>query len=380
MSDVKQIYTIVNEAAKQAWGESALAVIDTASFISLGDKVLSSTTDTEVFLNSLVDRIGRTIFSMRKYSRNRNTMAREPFEYGCILRKITVEPPEAKENNSWEIGNDSYTPTYAPVIKSNVKQKLFNKVSTWEIDVTIPDYQLRTAFTSETDMAVLIDAIFTSMDNRMEQALESCGDLTRANFIARKINSAKPCSAINLLHNYNTLTNQTLTVDAALMDKEFLRYAIGQINLWIPRMAKISTLFNEEGFHRFTPDDRLVVNILNDFVEQVKTVLQSDTWHDELVKLPLYESVPYWQGTGTNYAFASTSAINVKIDDATTVEESGIIGVFYDYDAMGTSIVERRSSSERNNKDEYTDYYNKANMGYFNDMSENGIVFYMKEV
>lgn len=380
MSDVKQIYTIVNEAAKQAWGESALAVIDTASFISLGDKVLSSATDTDVFLNALVDRIGRTVFSMRKYSRSKNTMAREPFEYGCILQKITVEPPEAKENNAWEIGDVSYTPTYAPVIKSNVKQKLFNKVSTWEIDVTIPDYQLRTAFTSETEMAVLIDAIFTSMDNRMEQALESCGDLTRANFIARKLKSAKPCGAINLLHNYNTLTNQTLTVESALMNKEFLRYAIGQINLWIPRMAKISTLFNEEGFHRFTPEDRLVVNILNDFVEQVKTVLQSDTWHDELVKLPLYESVPYWQGTGTDYAFSSTSAINVKIDNATTVEESGIIGVLYDYDAMGTSIVERRSSSERNNKDEYTDYYNKANMGYFNDMSENGIVFYMKEV
>lgn len=378
MSDVKQIYTIVNEAAKQAWGESALAVIDTASFISLGDKALSSTTDTDVFLNALVDRIGKTVFSMRKYSRNRNTMAREPFEYGCILHKITVEPPEAKENNAWKIGDVAYSPTYAPVIKSNVKQKIFNKVSTWEIDVTIPDYQLRTAFTNETEMAVLIDAIFTSMDNRMEQALESCGDLTRANFIARKINSAKPCAAINLLHNYNTLTNQTLTVDAALMNKEFLRYAIGQINLWIPRMAKISTLFNEEGFHRFTPDDRLVVNILNDFIEQVKTVLQSDTWHDELVKLPLYESVPYWQGTGTDYAFDSTSAINVKIDDDTTVEESGIIAVFYDYDAMGTSIVERRSSSERNNKDEYTDYYNKANMGYFNDMSENGIVFYMK--
>lgn len=317
---------------------------------------------------------------MRKYSRSKNTMAREPFEYGCILQKITVEPPEAKENNAWEIGDVSYTPTYAPVIKSNVKQKLFNKVSTWEIDVTIPDNQLRTAFTNETEMAVLIDAIFTSMDNRMEQALESCGNLTRANFIARKIKASKPCGAINLLHNYNTLTNQTLTVDSALMNKEFLRYAIGQINLWIPRMEKISTLFNEEGFHRFTPADRLVVNILNDFVEQVKTVLQSDTWHDELVKLPLYESVPYWQGTGTDYAFASTSAINVKIDESTTVEESGIIGVLYDYDAMGTSIVERRSSSERNNKDEYTDYYNKANMGYFNDMSENGIVFYMKEV
>lgn len=53
--------------------------------------------------------------------------------------------------------------------------------------MTIPDNQLRTAFTNETEMAVLIDAIFTSMDNRMEQALESCGNLTRANFIARKL-------------------------------------------------------------------------------------------------------------------------------------------------------------------------------------------------
>lgn len=379
MSDVKQIYSILNDVAKQAWGENALTVVDTASFISLGDKVLSSDKDTDVFLGALVDRIGRTIFSMRKYNRSKNTMAREPFEYGCILQKITVEPPEAKENNAWEIGKDGYNPTYAPVIKSNAKQKLFDKVSTWEIDVTIPDMQLRTGLSNETQMAVLIDAIFTSMGNRMEQALESCANLTRANFIARKIKAGKPCGAINLLKNYNTLTGRTLSVNNALMDKEFLRYAIGQINLWIPRMAKISTLFNEEGFHRFTPSDRLVVNVLNDFVEQVKTVLQSDTWHDDLVKLPLYESVPYWQGTGKDYSFDSTSAIKVKIDGTTEVEESGIIGVFYDYDAMGTSIVDRRSSSERNNKDEYTDYYNKANMGYFNDMSENGIVFYMKE-
>lgn len=380
MSDVKQIYSILNDVAKQTWGETALTVIDTASFISLGDKVLSSDTDTDVFLGKLVDRIGKTVFSMRKYDRRKNTMAREPFEYGCILQKITVEPPDAKENNSWQIGEVDYKPSYAPVIKSNVKQKLFNKVSTWEIDVTIPDYQLRTAFTSETEMAVLIDAIFTAMDNRMEQALENCGDLTRANFIARKIHGAKPCGAINLLHDYNTLTNSSLTVATCLTDKEFLRYAVGQMSLWMNRLDRMSTLFNEEGFHRFTPKDRLVVNILNDFVTNVQTVLQSDTWHDELVKLPLYEPVPYWQGSGTDYAFDSTSSVNVKVDGETEVNEKGILAVFYDYDAMGTTIVERRSSSERNNKDEYTDYYNKANMGYFNDMSENGIVFYIKEV
>lgn len=378
MSNVNQIYTLVNEVSKESMGEQAISVKDTSTLVALGDAVLKSDVDTENFMNALVDRIGRTVFSVRRYESTAEGMVRHPFEFGCIVQKIYVDLPEAKENNSWEIGKSEYEPKFAPVIKPSVKQKLFNKITTWEIDVTIPDFMLRTAFTNEIAMATFIDAIFTSMDNMMQLALENNANLTRASFIARKIHGAKPCGAINLLHEYNTLTNATLTVPQALMNAEFLAWASREINLWVKRITKMSTLFNEEGYKRHTPKDKLVVNLLQDFTSACDTFLGANTFHDELVKLPMFEPVAYWQGSGTGFNFEDTSKISVKIDATTTVTESGIIGVIYDYEAMGVTLKERRDTAERNNHDEYTNYYNKANIGYFNDMSENGIVFYLK--
>ena len=382
MSTVNQIFNIVNDVAKQTFGEKAINVVDTSTLVALGDVVLKSDENTENFTNTLVDRIGKTIFSVRAYKTdNAEGMVREPFEYGCILQKIYVDLPDAKENNSWEIGKVNYTPTFAPVIKPKFKQKLFNKQTTWEIDVTIPDFMLRTAFTSATEMAVLIDAIFTAMENAMEIALENNKNLTRANFIASKLHSNKPCGAINLLHLYNTLTNQTLTVDSCMRDLGFLKWSTQQINLWAKRLSKMSTLFNDEGYKRFTPQTDLIVNVLQDYDSAINSYLQSDTYHNEMTKIASsYSTVPYWQGSGLNYTFADTSKIDVKIDETTTITESGIIAVIYDRDAMGVTITERRGTTERNNKDEYTDYFNKATYGYFNDLSENGIVFYVKEV
>ena len=380
MSKVEQIYALVNETAKESMGEKAIAVKDVSSLIALGDSVLSSASDTENFLNTLVDRIARTVFSVRRYETDTEGMVRHPFEFGCIVQKIYVDMPEAKQNNSWEIGKEGYTPVFAPVIKPTAKQKLFKGITTWEVDVTIPDYMLRTAFLNETSMATFIDAIFTAMDNMITLALENNANLTRASFIARKLKGGKPCGAINLLHEYNTLTSASLTVESAMMNAEFLAWASRAINLWVKRMSKMSVLFNEEGYKRHTPKDKIVVNLLQDFTSACDTFLGANTFHDELVKLPMYDSVAYWQGAGESFDFNDTSAIKVKIDESNTIEKKGIIGIVYDYEAMGVTLNERRSTSERNNHDEYTNYYNKANIGYFNDMSENGIVFYLENV
>lgn len=380
MSKVSQIYDLVNQTAKESMGEQAITVKDVSSLIALGDSVLASNTDTENFLNTLVDRIARTVFSVRQYESDSEGMVRHPFEFGCIVQKIYVDLPEAKKNDAWEIGKGDYAPKFAPVIKPTAKQKLFNGITTWEVDVTIPDFMFRTAFTNETSMATFIDAIFTAMDNMMTLALENNANLTRASFIARKIKGGKPCGAINLLHEYNTITNAGLTVEGALMNAEFLAWASRSINLWVKRMSKMSVLFNEEGYKRHTPKDKLVVNLLQDFTSACDTFLGANTFHDELVKLPMYDSVAYWQGAGESFDFDDTSAINIKLDEQNTVSKKGIIGVIYDYEAMGVTLNERRSTSERNNHDEYTNYYNKANIGYFNDMSENGIVFYLEAV
>ena len=379
MSNVKQIYSILNDVAKQSLGTQAIAVVDTQSFISLGDKVLKSDTDTENFLSKLTDRIAKTVYSVRNYSGINKNLMREPFDYGVIVQKIHVEMPEAKENNAWKIGESGYTPTYAPVIKPTVSQKLFNKLSTWEIDVTIPDFMLKTAFLNESSMATFIDAIFTAMNNAMVMCADNNANLIRANFIGNKIHSAKPTQSINLLAQYNTLTNANLTVASCLHDVDFLKWATMQISLWTKRMRVMSKLFNEDNNSKFTSEKYLVLDVLQDFASSTATFLQSDTYHKELVALPMYNEVPYWQGSGETFAFADTSKISVKIDGTTEVTQGGIIAVGYDYNAIGTTINEPRSTTDRNNKDEYTNYYNKATIGCFNDLGENGIVFYIAE-
>ena len=386
MSSVAQIYSIVNSVAEQTMGEDVIKAVDTSSFIALGDKVLSSANDTDRFLNTLVDRIGKTVFSIRRYEGSEGGMVRHPFEFGCILQKIYVDLPEAKENNAWNIGENGYTPAYAPVIKPSVNQKLFDKISTWEIDVTIPDFMFRTAFTSETQMASFIDAIFVAQDNMMTVALENNADLTRASFMAHKINDALtyPCGAIDVLKAYNDAHDEDHQIkrDDALLTPDFLKWTSMQISLWINRLSRMSVLFNNAGFKRHTPKADMVLNVLQDFASATEAYLEADTYHKELVSLPGYEAVPYWQGSGEDYGFDSTSKIKVKIgkdamDQDIVVERDGIIAVAYDREAMGVTLKERRSTTERNNKDEYTNYYNKANIGYFNDMSENGIVFYI---
>lgn len=381
MPNINQIYSIVNSVASQSMGSAAISAVDASSFIALGNSVLSSQNNTDAYLNTLVDRIGKTIFSVRAYQATDRDIVREPFEYGCILQKIYVDMPEARVNNSWNIGSNGYTPEFAPVIKPTVKQKLFNAISTWEVAVTIPDEILKTAFTSETAMAVFIDAIFTAMENMMQLAMENNINITRAAFIARKLNANNTCGAINLLANYNHLTAGSLTVATCLRDLGFLKYASQQIKLWTDRMVKMSTLFNDEqGYKRDTPKDLQVLDVLADFATSLDIYLQASTYHDDLVKMPYYNVVPYWQGSGEGYAFDDTSAVNIKIDANTTVNKSGVLAVLFDHDAMGVTIKDRRATTERNNHDEYTNYYNKANIGYFNDMSENGIVFYIEDV
>lgn len=379
MATVAQVYTLVNNVAKMALGQEAISVCDVSSLVALGDTVLSSDKNTDVFMNTLVDRIGRTVFSVRNYTASYPDVVKHPFEFGCIVQKIYVDLPESKVNNAWEIGKSEYVPTYAPVVKPTVKQKLFNGISTWEIDITIPDDILKTAFTNATAMAVMVQAIFTAIDNKMELDLENMVNLTRASFIARKIKGGKPCGAINLLTEYNTETNASLTVSSCLRNPDFLKWASMNISLWLNRMSRMSTLFNEESYKRHTPKDDLVFTVLDNFASATSAFLESDTYHNELVKLPRYNTVPYWQGSGTDYDFESVSKIDVKLnatDEAETVY-TGVIAVAYDYEALGVTLNNKRETTERNNKDEYTNYYKKANMGYFNDMSENGIVFYI---
>ena len=374
--NVNQVYSIVNNVAAQMYGDTAVRVTDMQGIISLGKDVLSSDTTKDKFLNILVDRIGKTIISQRAYSADVSALINDSFTFGAILQKIYVAPIKASESKQWDLTAGSSVDQYI-ISKPTVSQKLFSTRNTWSITITIPDFQLSSAFTNATEMATFIDAIFLAIRNSQEVYLAAMSEMCYANMIGEEIvyHSQGGATVIDLLAAYNTLMSKALTVSQALHDMDFLKYASMTINLYVKKMGKMSTVFNAEQYARFTPTDRMRVIMLADFTSACASYLQSNTYHDELVALPKYKEISYWQGIGNNVNFEQASKVAIQTASGHTLIQNGVVCMLCDEESIGLTYDNRRSKSAYNSNGEYTNFFEKADMGYFNDLSENCVVF-----
>lgn len=387
MATVTQIYNLVNNIAKESLGETALTVKDTTSLVALGDAILSSSQDVDAWNGALIDRIGRTIVSNKAYTRKRRNIFRAGIDYGIILQKIYVEMPKATVNQTW-VNKESERKDPFELNIPTVRQYLFKDASAFEFPVTITDKALKTAFSNASEMGAFVEAIMLSLVNAVEVSIENTENLAVATFTALKINAKEthPNGAVNLLHDYNTLTNKGLTVASCLSDKDFLKYASMQISLTVKRMRNLSTLYNisaadsnGEKVKRATGENDLVLDVLTNYGTASEMYLESDTYHKELVQLPNYHEVNYWQATGENYSFEDVSKVNITHGEV-TVEQSGILAVAYDINAIGTTLKDERTATVRNERGGYTNHYKQGTLEYFNDLTENGVVFYIAEV
>jgi hypothetical protein len=381
---VKQIYTLVNDVTKEVLGKEALMLEDLSNVVDVGTEIINANA-VDNYVRTLVDRIGRVVFVNRPYSGGAPSVLMDGWEYGSVLEKIAADIPEATENESWELEDGvSYDPNI--FYKPKVYAKFFNSKVTFEVPVSITERQVKESFTSPTQLNAFLSMIYNAVDKSMtikldglvERTINSMiGETFHAEFADGTYTGKTSVKAVNLLYEYNTAFSKTLTVVQAMKDPEFIRYASYAMGLYIDRMKKISTLFNIGGRDRFTPRDMLHLVALNDFDKAASTYLYGDTYHNQFVTLPKYETIPYWQGSGTDYSFDSISQINIKTGSGDTINAKGIIAVMFDRDALGVTNLNRRVTTNYNPKAEFFSNWYKFDAGYFNDLNENFVVFYV---
>lgn len=374
---VNQVYQMVNDAAKEALGQQAVTVKDTGSLVSLGEQI-QVTENVETFYKTLVNRIGRTVVAVRAFEINERSVMRNEMEWGVIYQKISFKPRDAVENASWDSTKQANPYDIEP--QTTVVQKLFSVMGTYSYEDSIPDYQLFTAFTTPAAMAAFISGIYTNMYNYLKIAEANLANLAVNTYMAGAMSGTNAAQKRNLLKEYNDKFTKTLTVEQALTDASFLKFASKTINDTIKQFTSPSAIFNAEGIVRQTTKDKLVVEVLSQFATATTSYMESDTYHNELVKLPRYEEVNYWQASGTGFSFDDVSTIdiqNAKIAEGAEVKKTGIVAFIHDYDAVASIIYRRRSNSIYNPRAERYNVMEKADKGYAVDLSENGVVFYM---
>ena len=221
--------------------------------------------------------------------------------------------------------------------------------------------------------------IYDAVDKSMTIKADALIMRTINNMICETATDANANRYVNVLSLYNTKFNKTLTADKAIFDADFIRFASYMISLYADRLGTISTLFNIGAKARFTSRENLHIVLLSDFAKAADTYLYSSTEHEQFVKLPNAETVPYWQGSGANYSFADVSKIVRKGSSSTDLTVSGVLGVMFDRNALGVSNLSKRVTSNYNAKAEFYNNYYKFDAGYFNDTNENFVVFYVAD-
>jgi hypothetical protein len=382
--EVNQIYDLMNTVTGEVLGEGNVVSEDLGNIVDIGNAVFNQNA-VDAYVKSLVNHIGKVIFVNRPYAGAAPSVLMDGWEYGSVLEKISADIPDAQENESWNlIDGASYDPNV--FTQPKVAAKFFNKRVTFEVPVSITEMQVKQSFSSAEQLNGFASMIYDSVDKSMTVKTDALIERTINNMIAETVyseysggtlSSSSGVRAINLLYLYNTRYSTSLTAANALTTPEFIRFAAYVMGLVKKRLRKISRLYNIGSEARFTSDDKFHSVMLSDFVQAADVFLQSSTFHDEFTKLPNADEVPYWQGSGTSYAFADASKIEVTTASNHSVEVPGILGVMFDRDALGVTNLDRRVTSNYNPKAEFYNNWYKFDAGYFNDTNENFVVFFM---
>ena len=363
-----QIYTIVNSIVDQAIGDSGIVATDTQGLVSLGNVVLDSSTNTEAFLNTLAQRIGRTIYRYRAYNNKFTDMIVSDFEWGAILQKVRIEMPQAESDEQYGLVDGTSVDHYK-VAKPKAHQKLFVTRTPYQFKITIQRDTLKEAFLSAEAMGSFIALVFGEVRNAIELSLENLGRLTMCAAISEAGNATQ---TVDLVTDYNAETGSTLTAATAMHSADFLRYAIYRINNVVDMMQDMSVLYCDGNLPTFTNLENMRVKVLSKFQRRLETMVDYAAFHEQFTKIDKqYTTVNFWQ------AEQSPDEIDIKKpSDGSAFNETNIVAVIHDRDAFGIyQIDETVLTTPINAAGAYYNQYWHEKQGRFVDTAENLVVF-----
>lgn len=393
--EMNQIATLTNSIVKEIIGDSVVVNEDLSNIVDIGTAIFNANAF-DAYVKSLINHIGKVIFVDRPYAGSAPSVLMDGWEFGSVLEKISSELPTAQENDTWQlVDGKSYDPNVFTQPKASAK--FFNQRTTFEIDRSITERQVKQSFSNAAQLNGFISMLLNETEKALTVRTDSLIMRTINNMTVETVLNAFPLTgtqtapvitgvtavkAVNLLYLYNQKFGTSLTADKALTTAEFIRFAAYQISLYSDRLTRMSTMFNVGGMQRFTPRDMQHIVYLSEFMRAADIYLQSNTFHDLYTRLVEGESVPFWQGSGTDYGFASTGKIMAtpssegSKETPTNVTVTGVLAVMFDRDALGVANFDRRVTTQWNPKAEFTNYFFKQDAGYFNDLNENFVVFY----
>lgn len=387
------VYKIVNDMNSQMFGTKEIGVIDTTSFVSVGEKMLRS--GTENIMNAMAVTFMTNYFPNTPYIGKVKIIDETSERWGAITLETVAlhQDEEESEDTNTDLNdtqfNDGNSVDMYKIKKPKVVQLKFYGTKKEQNHITRLDDQLSQAFRSPEEFSNFYTSVMTEFRNDIEQAMEAGRRLAICNYIAGI--SAMGLYEVDLTTLYNTEHGTTYTglQLRTTQAKDFVPWFVAYVQNLSDCMTERSTMyhanFTGQDILRFTPKEYQKFIMLNSFWKQAQTSVLSAAFNDKYLKIADVEFVNYWQSIkNPEQIKIKPNILDLKTgaskDATTNVELPYVLGCIFDRRAVGVNYQFTKTiTTPVNAAGDYYNTYVHYRKNYWNNYTHNGVVLVMGE-
>lgn len=375
--------TILNDIVQQATGSKSISPVATSDFVSVA--TTASEIGIDPLLNAISQVLSRTIFSIRPYSRKFKGLYQDNMTFGNHVRKLNIADSVWDDDERYDLKDGQSVDDQSVKIPKVIQTNFYGQ-NIYQRQVTLFRDQLNVALQNEQEFQRFITMIMTNASDLIEQAHEATARMTLVNFIGGKVQGDTD-NVIHLVTKYNEVAGTVLTTDTVKKPENFvpfMKWATGYIKTvsdWMTeRTLKFHINITGKKISRHTPYNKQKLYLYSEELNNIDATVMSSIFNDSYLKMADHEKVGFWQNIDTpggihvKASYMNTSG-DVVSDTAGTVT-SNIFGVLFDEEAVGiTTYGEWSAPSPFNARGGYSNIFWHFNDRYYNDFTENGVVF-----
>lgn len=390
----EQSAALLTSLVEQATGQAALTPTNEADFVSLAQTTLR--TNYDIMATAISQVLSRTIFASRPYNAVFRGLQVDSEKWGGHVRKVNYIDVDIEDDDRYDLTDMASKDMYT-VNKLHAVQTNFYGANTHQIHYTIYRDQLDAAFESSQQFGSFMAGALQNIANQIEQINENERRMALQNLMAATVEGGGTEQVIHLLTEYKSDTGNA-TIDATNWMSEtefpyFVKWLYGFLNTKIDLMRERTALFHQnittyngnpvKPIMRHTPRQNMKAYILNSLMRHIDASVMSSVFHNELLETVDFEAVNFWQSIETPAGLEVTPVV-MQADGSYAagagVTSSAVVGVLFDEEAAGTTIISNWSATTPfNPRGGYWNQYYHWNVRTWNDLTENCVVLLMDE-
>lgn len=377
-----QISTLLNSIYEQAVGRKGITPTNNGEFVSVAQTTLLSGYDNVI--NAISQVLSRTIFSIRPYYRKLAGMQVSQQRYGNHIRKLQALDIQLEDDQRQPLEDGTSVDMYT-INKPKVVQTNFYGQSAYQAHITIFRDQLDVAFSSAEEFGRFISMIMTNIQNQIEQYHEGMARGALANLIGGTIAIGNQPQIVHLLSEYNAQSGSKLTATTLYQPDNysaFTRWSYAKVASVASMLTERSDVYHQnltdKPIPRHTPYAQQKTYLYAPNRYNIEAMVLADTYNINFLKMSENETLNYWQSIETPDSISVTATFMNKAGtlETATVDQSNIYGITFDEEAAGYTVVNQWSASTPfNAAGGYTNMYWHFTDKYWNDFTENAVVY-----